>query len=518
MIMKRVFFICLLLLSTACLSKLKAQYDCSHPYFSGAAPAPWAIDGKMDDWQTLFGPNSGDPVLPFGLALGQSAYYDNIDNNVEPQFDLRVLASMRDDYNVYFYFRRLGKAKGQSKIFYFLDINLNGALETGEPVICLNFKGLQKKPSLIIGKYVASLANVDDMSSCGNIIWSLPGSVNEFINSDTATLLPNEKFDAAVTEKGYGVEMAIPWRFINPSKKFAFRIALQEGSGMYSPNLFSDNAGCSNKVEIINYTEDTTLKILSSTSSVLIPGFSYRITVTMENTGPNGKFVIPANPVKINNIIRNFSPANETPFTIAVNAVTYYQYRGTFNLQPIEFRSFVLLPLPSRGSPPQEIWLPPFGTNSFTIDIGFPSDGSVKSAKIEFSPSINLPVYSSSGCSSTGEDYCCGKPINPVDFDLGLEAATKAGNNTTLNNEGSDLQNKLYIYPNPSKGFTNVVIPADLDVPEISITDYTGKLIRKINTQGQRSVRIENLKSGFYLLNVQTRDGKIQIVKKVIVQ
>jgi len=519
--MKKILFSGITILLSLFFLELKAQFqplysDCSPLKFNGVAPAPWAIDGKMDDWETILGQGTGDPVFPFGPALGSNAFYDNY-GDAEPQFDLRVLSNIRDDYNVYFYFRRLGKPNHPSKMFYFFDVNLNAALDAGEPVVCVNFKNSQKISSLAIGKYVPALnPSYDPISEdCVlSIAFSLKGNVTEFINSETITLLPNEKFEAAITEKGFGVEMAIPWRFINPTHKyFAFRTAMQSGTGMYSPGQPTDNAGCQNKVEIIGSPD---FRIVSTTSQTITPGFSYRITVGLENLTPYTQIITLADSVRIKNIIQNNNlPVNETQFSLVVNnpANNIYNYStGTFTQQPILFKGAEAIPM---GQP--QIMLSPFGGGSFTIDISFPPNGSVKSATIEFNPKAFFR-YTPPGLPCLLLEGGGGKPTNPVEINLNSESRTITNNMSSSSIEQSILQNKVIVYPNPSKGSTNVFIPEEIGKALMTLSDYTGKQIKKWNGVQQRFIKIENLVPGFYLLNIRSTNGKANITKKIVIQ
>lgn len=152
------------------------------------------------------------------------------------------------------------------------------------------------------------------------------------------------------------------------------------------------------------------------------------------------------------------------------------------------------------------------------IDISFPEDNSVKSCEIEFNPRASIKVISKCAC-----DHCApldgGKPINPIGFDLGLEPEVTRSKQYQISSETlNDFGNKIRIYPNPSGGNTNVLLPLELKDAVITLSDYSGKIIRKLITSGQRLVRLENLKSGFYILHVRSKDARIQSTKKLIVQ
>jgi Secretion system C-terminal sorting domain len=511
--MKNIFgiFLAVVLFTSA---ETKAQIQsCSQLKFSGVAPFPWAINGQINDWETILGTTNNNPFQPFGTTIGANGSYDTYGNNdpdnPDPTSDIRASAIIHDDYNVYFYVRRLHKSNTPNKAFYFLDPNMDGLMQTGEPVIIINFNA-QTISNLSLGRYLATNQQGDNISNkCIVDGFSMVGGTEQTINSVNATLQSNEIFSAAITENGYGVELAVPWRLISNYKYFTYHLALQQGNGQYDPSEKSDNtSGCGGSR--LDYIGAPDFFMESSSVQTLVTGSSYRITTTYRNQTPGEILVSASGVIDIENIVsQNNLPVDETQFIVTVNGVTYTYISGSFINQPIKyaelFAGFVVIPA--------------FGTGTIVIDISFPPNGSVKSATINIQRSsfFYFIFEGRRGCvSNIGGGG--GKPINPIGIELGDETTTKNGIKSELNPEANNYQNKVIVYPNPFKGFTNVVIPDDLDVAEISITDYTGKLIRRINTRGQRFIRIDNLGSGFYLLNIYGKKGKLLAVKKVISQ
>ena len=78
-------------------------------------------------------------------------------------------------------------------------------------------------------------------------------------------------------------------------------------------------------------------------------------------------------------------------------------------------------------------------------------------------------------------------------------------------------ESTIQVYPIPSKG--NITIQPDLKtfgVAGYSITDMSGKLLNKGTVSGTTTLNLENLVSGFYLLNV--KNGDKVITKKIIIE
>ena len=108
MIMKKILTMILTSIFSFIVSETYSQLiNCNSGKFPGLAPSPWSIDGQIQDWETILGPVSTNPIFPFGTT-GTQNYYDKYGTNdpddPDPKGDLRVLSTVQDDYNVYFYF------------------------------------------------------------------------------------------------------------------------------------------------------------------------------------------------------------------------------------------------------------------------------------------------------------------------------------------------------------------------------------------------------------------------------
>jgi hypothetical protein len=169
----------------------------------GAITAPILINGSSTDWQQFIvglfnyasSPKGGfenDPytspiaaanVQKDGLKDATGANYDR-DVPGQGHRDLRYFAFTYDQKNVYFIFRRPENNTAQVKLYYFIDIDVDGYMKTGEPVIQISFNN--SGSSIIMGYYQAVNSNGTAAGSYdavkGNIM-STPAGVSRAKNA-----------------------------------------------------------------------------------------------------------------------------------------------------------------------------------------------------------------------------------------------------------------------------------------------------------------------------------------------
>lgn len=74
------------------------------------------------------------------------------------------------------------------------------------------------------------------------------------------------------------------------------------------------------------------------------------------------------------------------------------------------------------------------------------------------------------------------------------------------------------IYPNPSRGATNVIFPDNAGLLDISLEDFSGKLLQRWSSYSNKNLQLNNLKPGMYVLRMQVRGTGEQLVERVMVQ
>ena len=524
-------------------------------FFTGKAPLPWAIDGEVIDWETILGSGSGNAFNYYnppaasgfnwsfdGTHLGQNIGLLDADHP-EPKNDLRFMSFIHDDYNVYFYFRRMKKTNDPSTFFYFCDVNADGFMNLGEPVFKATFSS-NFISAISLCVYIPNPA-IDFVTNKGNIMYngctvdgySMKGTIVELFNSSSIpssnTLTINEIFSVKVTENGLGVEFAIPWKYLKnwnlgsapllPGYIFFYHTSLQPGVGPYQENLVADNAGSCPANRGPLYKQDLGMSgpadfyLQSGSFTSLANAQSYRFKLKFKNSTSATELIQIGESVIFKNITAfPGSIVNEQQFSVNIyvdkncNGIidpgetpTNYVYEGgTFFQQPISYSD------PSQFFSPAISTLG-FGDACFIIDVSLPPNGSVRSFEIEFRPRtlFDLPndCFLGSG----------GKPINPIGYTIITEEGS-INRSIDLKKENNE-HSQIFVFPNPSSGNSNVLLPNEWGETEIVIEDYTGRLIKKIIVNCQKKIAIDNLKSGLYLINIRSLDGKNHAVRKLII-
>lgn len=76
----------------------------------------------------------------------------------------------------------------------------------------------------------------------------------------------------------------------------------------------------------------------------------------------------------------------------------------------------------------------------------------------------------------------------------------------------------LSVYPNPSRGTTNVAIPAGTGMVDVTLTDFTGKSLQLWTGLNTSNLQLTNLKPGMYTLRVSVRATGETITERIAVQ
>jgi Secretion system C-terminal sorting domain len=76
----------------------------------------------------------------------------------------------------------------------------------------------------------------------------------------------------------------------------------------------------------------------------------------------------------------------------------------------------------------------------------------------------------------------------------------------------------LSIYPNPSRGTTNVAMPDGLGIVDVSVDDFTGKSVQRLTGVSSKNFQLNNLRPGMYTLRVTVRSTGETITERISVQ
>ena len=76
----------------------------------------------------------------------------------------------------------------------------------------------------------------------------------------------------------------------------------------------------------------------------------------------------------------------------------------------------------------------------------------------------------------------------------------------------------LTVYPNPSRGNTNIALPADAGSMDISLENFSGGLIQRWISVVNNNLQLSNLRPGIYVLRVQMKETGEQLTQRIIIQ
>lgn len=535
--------------------------------FQGKAPAPWAIDGSTADWNTILGPLTSNPQIPYNPPPASAFNWaqDGFEPGTlrdfpSPDQDIRMLSFTHDDYNVYFYFRRLSNGSLPNSFYYFLDVDADGYMNEGEPVFHASFTNNQIS-ALTISRYIPNTTltetpltvqlNVNQFNNLyvpgkGNPLGinygngfgavsvngnPMPGTLEDVFNASNIPmkehLKKNEIFSAALTESGYGVEMAVPWRYLGfwqkgktnnghalkPGDIFFYKLSTKQGSGAYSASEVKDNLGncCGGLGRSGNVAFTKKL-----TTTVLTPHQSFRYYLTYTNLTNASEFY-EVTEVSLRNI-QFYDPATASNSGIVIKL--YADRNCNQKIDPGEIAAE--FSHDEESSSPYDFAsnsatnnldravavAPPYGKVCFIIELTLPPN-LINTADVAIGPEIIdfVPL-----------DLCDigagGRTINQVGTATGAVSKILLRNNQVMDQSTSGVN----VYPNPSHGTLQVSLPANAGRMDITLQDNLGRNVQKWSGYSSTTLQIDNLKAGVYVLRVQnTGSGKV-ITRKVVVQ
>jgi hypothetical protein len=352
--------------------------------------------------------------------------------------------------------------------------------------------------------------------------YTMNGSVEKVFSGQNIpsnyVLSAHEVFKAEVTENGYGIELAIPWKFfrnwntlsvpLTPEYIFTYHLALQKSPAPYRPELVQDNVGnCCGRLSVSgNSAFDVAEKNISRNADG-----SFRLHATLKNQTNVEEFLLLQGIIFRNIRLNEGFSYNPDDFLLIV----YNDRNGNGNIDPGENGTIY-----DGGVPPDLIGVAtlagPFGNASFIVDVYLPADNSVLSMSVELdiSSQFNGALRSIYCYENSGG----GKAINPVGFDINTEEP--ANNSKKTNNAQNDRDHSpnLQVYPNPNTGTATVILPWITRTFNIDLEDISGRIIQRWSSVRPGSIQLQNLKPGFYLLKVIAGETGKQMTKKIIVQ
>ncbi|RPD45153.1 T9SS type A sorting domain-containing protein [Paracnuella aquatica] len=398
-----------------------------------AGPIPISVDGSVVDWQThIIGSYTAvgtdayknynpylAPVAPGNVQI--DGYDDDVTiNNVvgtdldDPQAssrDLRYFAFTFDKTNIYFYFRRPANGTTQMSFYYFMDINADGYMRTGEPVVRIGITN-NSAPTITMCYYqekspaaAGSIIGLGDpMTSPSTGLadgYNMPGSVVQVSNQPTVNV--GELFNASLLESGYGVEFVVPFSFLKTytgltlptlsyTRVFTWHVSLNNGSGgpTVDASKFEDNAGGCCSGLAVSGDPLTELQTPVSVETLSNPLTQFRIRLAyLEKAGAPTNVAL-SEVVFTNDVVYGTAP-DPTAYIVKVAVDNNNDQIPDGNTYQYVYSSVTNKYIPETDLKTAISSVAPGSTARFLVDVDFVTSG-IKSVNVGFAniSSLNL--------------------------------------------------------------------------------------------------------------------------------
>ena len=198
------------------------------------------IDGNFNDWAAVLADQ--DNIVCDGPNI------DSVGNTLtdldapvaSTGRDMTEFAFTWDGTNLYLYTARTGSPKNTQNFVYYADIDNDGLMETGEPIIEANWQGNNRTVTLSLGSYQAAAASGDPMTDASGFGdgYTLPGTV------PSTTQYAQGTWGSA---SGVMMEIFVPWGslVVTPGTGHSIHVS-STNSNVTSPSLpaqVDDNIG-----------------------------------------------------------------------------------------------------------------------------------------------------------------------------------------------------------------------------------------------------------------------------------
>ena len=267
----------------AAMSPMVAYAVCTCGFGDGAFTlATISVDGNLADWA----PVHADPDN--NVCDGPSGSLTDRDAPVQSTGrDLTHFAFTWDATNIYLFTERFGSASNTQSFVYYADIDNDGLMETGEPVIGVTWRGSNRRINVYVFSYVAQATGGDSMVDGGGFGdgHTLPGS---FANVPS-TGSPN-RTGTWGSVNGLQMEFFVTWAELGltPGTPFTFHVSSSNaalGAASFASQVDDNLSGCGGGLG------STTVPGTAFTPNLSLSGFAGQNVVgahTLTNTGNSG--------------------------------------------------------------------------------------------------------------------------------------------------------------------------------------------------------------------------------------
>lgn len=227
---------------------------------------PMTIDGNFADW----GPVHADPDN--NVCDGPANGLTDLDAPVQSTGrDIVHFAITWDQNNLYLFTERAGSASNIQRFIYYADVDDDGLMETGEPIIGAAWRGSNRRVELYLFTYVAAAPGGDPMVDAqGNADgYTLPGSFASLPSNPTRS-------GNWGSVDGRQMEFSVTWAELGvaPGSAFTFHVSSTNsalGASDIASKIDDNLSGCggglgSTRQPAVTFTPDRVLTALSGSS------------------------------------------------------------------------------------------------------------------------------------------------------------------------------------------------------------------------------------------------------------
>lgn len=199
------------------------------------------VDGNLNDWA----PVHADPDN--NVCDGPANSLTDRDAPVQSTGrDLTHFAFTFDNNNVYLFTERVGSTSNTQSFVYYADVDNDGLMETGEPVIGVTWQGNNRRINVYIFTYVAQAPGGDPMVD-GNGFgdgYTLPGSFANVPSTGNPT-----RTGSWGSANGLQMEFYVTWAELGiaPNTPFSFHVSSSNaslGASSFAAQVDDNLGGC----------------------------------------------------------------------------------------------------------------------------------------------------------------------------------------------------------------------------------------------------------------------------------
>jgi uncharacterized repeat protein (TIGR01451 family) len=189
------------------------------------------IDGNMNDWAAILAQPSQTSVDgPAGGLVDRDAPVQSTGR------DLTAFAWTYDATYFYMYIRRTGSASNRQFFWYYLDVNANERMETGEPVFHVSWMGSSRQTDFVLYRYNATVP-------AGNPMVNGAGFADGYDMPGTLTLVGTTESMFGGSTAGLEMESRISWVQLGVPTATPFYFHVGSSNSTNIPSQLDDNLG-----------------------------------------------------------------------------------------------------------------------------------------------------------------------------------------------------------------------------------------------------------------------------------